>query len=284
MWTLTLRATHRAATAIISGTQNGQVSVDLDKVSGAVTDRVESTGLELPDAQSEYGSIVVYENEQLASVQALAQAIHTGGWLVPLVAVILIIAAIKISQNRRRVIAILGFGTAFGLLLSLIGLHLGRNMLVNAIEEESRKNAAGASWDLVLERLHQLTWALFVLALIVGIAAWVIGPSSWAVGTRAWASGTVARWRQPIEDQPNSFTSFMSKWKATIEVIAVMLGLLFIVFGPSPSGLSVVLTSAVVLGAVVVVEVLAAPDTTEAGDSAQPETRATDVAEVDDAS
>jgi hypothetical protein len=273
LWTLSLRATHTAATSIIGGSQDGQVSIDLDKVSGAVVDRVEATGLELPDARTEYGSIVVYESDQLASVQALAQAIRTGGWLVPLIALVLVISAITMSRNRRRTMEILGFGIAFGLLLSLIGLQLGRNMLVNAIEDESRRSAAGASWDLIVDRLHQLTWALFVLALIVGIAAWVMGPSSWAVSTRTWASGTLAGWRLHTVAHPNAFTRFIGKWKATMEVVAVILGLLFIVFGPSPSGLSTVLTATAVFGAVVVVEVFAAPDTSGAMAQASTESR-----------
>jgi hypothetical protein len=95
LWTLSLRATHSAATSIIHGSQNGQVSIDLDKVSGAVVERVEALGLELPDAQTEYGSIVVYESDQLAFVQALAQAIRTGGWLVPLIALVVGISAIR---------------------------------------------------------------------------------------------------------------------------------------------------------------------------------------------
>jgi len=272
IWKVALRGTHRAATVVISGndraiaSQNGQVSINLDKIGAAVIEQVESTGLELPDARTELGSIVVYEDGQLATVQSLAQAIHTGGWLVPLIAIMLIVGAIWISKDRRRTVAILGFGTALGLLLSLIGLRLGRNALVNAIEDVSRRSAAGATWDILLDRLHQLTWALFVLALIVGIAAWVLGPSSRATRTRAWASVTVSRWRSSTEEHPNSFTSFVADWKSTIEVVAVMLGLLFILFGPSPSGFSVLATAAIVLAAVVAVEVLAVSDTDQAQD------------------
>ncbi|MCL1586777.1 MAG: hypothetical protein M3092_00030 [Actinomycetia bacterium] len=272
IWKLALRGTYKAANVVISGndraiaSQNGQVSINLDKIGDAVTKQVESTGLELPDARTQLGSIVVYQDGQLATVQSLAQAIHTGGWLVPLIAIMLTVAAIWISKDRRRTVAILGFGTAIGLLLSLIGLRLGRNALVNAIEDVSRKSAAGATWDILLNRLHQLTWALFVLVLIVGITAWVVGPSSLATRTREWASATVSRWRGPTEDHANSFTSFIADWKSTIEVVAVMLGLLFILFGPSPSGFSVLATAAIVLAAVVAVEVLAVSDTDQAQD------------------
>ena len=274
IWKVALRATHKAASVVISGndraiaSQNGQVSINLDKIGNTVIERVESTGLELPDTQPELGSIVVYQDGQLATVQSLAQAIQTGGWLVPLIAIMLTVAAIWISKDRRRTVAILGFGTALGLLLSLIGLRLGRNALVNAIEDVSRKSAAGATWDILLDRLHQLTWSLFVLALIVGITAWVMGPSSLATRTRAWASTTVSRWRGSTEEHSNSFTNFIADWKSTIEVVAVMLGLLFMVFGPSPSGFSVLATAAVVLVAVVAVEVLAVSDADSTHDGA----------------
>ena len=272
IWKVALRGTYRAASVVISGndraiaSQNGQVSINLDNIGDTVIEHVESTGLELPDARAELGSIVVYQDGQLATVQSLAQAIHTLGWLVPLVAIMMIVAAIWISRDRRRTVAILGFGTALGLLLSLIGLRLGRNALVNAIEDVSRKSAAGATWDILLDRLHQLTWALFVLVLIVGITAWVLGPSSRATSTQTWASVTVSRWRGSTEEHPNSFTSFVADWKSTIEVVVIMLGLLFILFGPSPSGFSVLATAAVVLAAVVAVEVLAVSDTDQAQD------------------
>ena len=272
IWKVALRATHKAASVVISGndravaSQDGQVSINLDEIGNTVIERVESTGLELPDVNVELGSIVLYEDGQLATVQSLAQAIQTGGWLVPLVAIMLTIAAIWMSRDRRRTVAILGFGTALGLLLSLIGLRMGRNTLVNAIEDVSRKSAAGATWDILLNRLHQLTWAVFVLVVIVGITAWVVGPSSRATRTRSWASVTVSRWRGSTEEHSNSFTNFIADWKPTIEVVAVTIGLLFILFGPSPSGFSVLATAAVVLAVVVAVEVLAVPDSDQAHD------------------
>ena len=281
VWTVALRGTHRTATLIISGTdgalvsENGEVSINLDEVAGQVIERVEISGIDLSDIDVEFGSIVVYQADQLASIQALAQAIDTAGWLIPLLAVLLIAAAIGVSRNRRRTVEVLGFGTAIGLLLSLIGLRLGRNFAVNAIEEESKQRAAGAAWDLILDRLYQLTWALLILALIVGIVAWVVGPSSGSARTRAWASRTLGGWRGATEEHPNSFSNFVAEWKRTIEVIAVMLGLLFIIFGPSPTGLSVMLTAAVVLAVIVAVEVLAVPDPMSGDDVA--------VIEVDEA-
>jgi hypothetical protein len=265
VWSTTLRATHTAASAVISGNgraleaEGGIVAISLDEIAGVVVDNVEAAGLEVPDVELELGSIVIYEDEQLVAVQSLAATIATVGWFLPLLALVFIVAAIAVSGDRRRTTAVLGFGAAIGIAVSLVGLRLGRNYVVNAIEDATKQEAAGDVWDLLLNRLVQMMWATLILALIVGFVAWFAGPSMRAVSTRAWASGTISRWRQPAEENPNSFTDFVAEWKATIKVVAVAAGLMFIFFGPSPTGFSVLLTAVIVLGAIVVTEVLAAP-------------------------
>ena len=68
---------------------------------------------------------------------------------------------------------------------------------------------------------------------------------------------------------PNSFTNFVANWKPTIEVVAVAAGLIYILFGPSPSGFSVLLTAVIVLAVVVATEVLAAPEPDRSGDTVE---------------
>jgi hypothetical protein len=266
VWSKAVRVTHKAASAVISGddraleAEGGTVSINLDEIAGVVVKRVEAAGLDVPDADFELGSIVLYEDEQLAAVQSLAKAINTLGWFLPLLGLLFILVAIAVSRNRRGTTALLGFGTFIGTALGLISLRLGRNYVVNAIEDATKQDAAGAVWDVLLDRLYQMMWATLILALIVGIVAWFAGPGPRAVKTRAWASGTILRWRQPVEESPNSFTDFVAEWKATIEVVAVAAGLMFIFFGPSPTGFSVLLTAVIVLAVIVATEVLAAPE------------------------
>jgi hypothetical protein len=287
VWVATLRLTHKAASAVVSGNdrvleaEGGTVSINLDEIAGQVIDRVEAAGLDVPDADLELGSIVLYEDDQLAAVQSLATAIDTIGWLLPLLALIFILVAIGVSRNRRGTTAVLGFGTFIGTVLGLISLRLGRNYVVNAIEDATKQEAAGAIWDVLLERLYQMMWATLILALIIGIVAWFAGPGPRATRTRAWASGTILRWREPVEESPNSFTDFVAEWKATIEVVAVAAGLMFIFLGPSPTGFSVLLTAVIVLVVVVAVEVLAVPDPMSGDDVAVIDV---DVVEVDETS
>ena len=271
-WTATLRVTHKAVSAVLTGNDGalvateGKVAIDLDEIGAVVVERVEATGLDLPDLEVSLGQVVLYEDEDLAAAQAVAQGIDTMGWFVPLLALVLIGGAIWASPNRRRLTQFLGFGTALALLLSLAALRVARSATIDGIDDEIGREAAGAVWDTVLAGLIGATWALLLLALIAGLIAWATGPSERAGRVASWSSRTLDSWRRPGEEQPSGFTVFLVEWKRTIQWVVVVIGLLFVLFGPAPSGLVVIITAAVVLGIVVLVEVFAGPERAPAKD------------------
>jgi len=273
-WTATLRVTHKAVSAVLTGNDGalvaaeGKVAIDLDEIGAVVIDRVEATGLDLPDFDVSLGQVVLYEDEDLAAAQAVAQGIDTMGWLLPVMALILIAGAIWAAPNRRRMTVFLGFGTALALLVSLASLRISRNAILNGIEDELQRGAAGAVWDTVLTRLIQSSWGLLLLALIVGLIARLTGPSEHAQRFRTWTSRTLDGWRRPAEVHPSGLTAFIAEWKRTIQVLVVVLGLLFVLFGPTPSGLLVIITTAVLLAIVILIEVLAGPERSPAEDLA----------------
>lgn len=264
-WTGALRVTHKATSAVLSGNdralvaEGGQVGIDLDEIASVVVEQVEATGIDLPEVDLTLGTLVIYESDQLAEAQSVAAAIETTGWFVPLVALVLIALAIWVATDRRWMTAFLGFGTAIALFASLAALRITRNATVGSIEDEIQRNAAEAVWDTLLARLIQVTWALLVLALIVGLIAWLMGPSTRAHRFRVWGGGTVDRWRKPGEEEPSGFAAFLMEWKRTIQVLIVVLALLFILLGPTPSGLLVLVVALVAAGLMVLVEVLAGP-------------------------
>lgn len=264
-WTGTLRVTHKAVSAVLTGNDralaagDGKVVIDLDEVGAVVLDRVAATGLDLPDFDVSLGQIVLYESEDLAVVQAVAQGINTMGWFLPVLALILIAGALWATPNRFKMMGILSFGTALALLLNLAVLRISRNATLSEIDDEIQREAAGSAWDIILVRLVQSTWALLLLALIIGLMAWVTGPSERGYRVRAWTSRTLDARRRPTEEHPSGSTAFIAEWKQTIQVITVVVGLLFVIFGPPPSGLLVIITAAVVLTIVSLVELLAGP-------------------------
>jgi len=271
-WTATLRVTHKAVSAVLSGNDGalvaaeGKVAIDLDEIGAIVVERVEAAGLNLPDFEASLGQVVLYEDEDLAVAQAAAQNIDTLGWFLPLLALVLIGAGIWVAPNRHRLTQFLGFGTALGLLLSLASLRIARSATIDGIDNEIGREAAGAVWDTVFAGLIQATWALLLLALIIGFVAWVTGPSQRARRVADWSSRTLDSWRRPSEQQPSGFTAFLVEWKRTIQWVVVVIGILFVLFGPAPSGLVVVITAALVLGIVVLVELVTGPERAPAED------------------
>jgi hypothetical protein len=271
-WTVALRGTHRAVSAVLTGndraleSEDGQIAVNLDEIATVVVGRVEERGVDLPDIDLELGSIVIYESDDLAGAQAVAQGISTTGWVLPVVALLLIAAAIWVAPDRRRMVAFLGFATAIAMLIHLAANRVTQNAVLGGIEDDLSREAAAAIWDTTLARLISGMWALLVIGLIVGFVAWLMGPSTRAQRLRSWGAKTIDGWRRPAEEEPSGFTTFLAEWKRTIQVVVVTLGLLFVLLGPTPSGLLVIATLAVVLGIVVLVEAMAGPALSPAPD------------------
>jgi hypothetical protein len=256
-WSATLRVTHKGVSAVLSGNdraleaEDGKVVINLNEVGAVVLDRVAAVGLDLPDFDVSLGEIVLYENEDLAATQAVAQGIDTIGWLLPILALLLIAGTIWAAPNRQRMIRILSFGTALALLLSLAAHRFARFATLNGIDDEIEREAAASVWDTLFARLTQSTWGLLLLALVIGLIAWTFQ----MLGAR---SGSV-------EESPGGLTVFLSEWKRTIQGVVVVLGLLFVLFGPPPSGLLVIITAVAIMTIVGLVELLAEPEEVMSG-------------------
>lgn len=263
-WETALRGTYTVANAVLTGndaalvSEGGQVKIDLNEIVVVVTDRIEEgRGIDLPDIDADLGSIVIYESDDLATAQAVVQAISTIAWVLPLLALLLVIAAIWVHPNNRWMVAFLAFGTAFVGLLGLVLLQVTESTLLGNISVDVVREAGDAVFDIATAGIRAATWALIVLALIIGFVAWVNGPSSRAQSLKSSAvEGMDSRRRAP-EAEPSGLATFLADWKRSIQGAVVALGFASLLFGASPSGISVFLTAVVVLGVGVLVEVLA---------------------------
>jgi hypothetical protein len=265
VWSTALRGTHIAASAVLTGndaalvSENGQIAIDLNEIAVVITDRAAERGIDLPEIEADLGAIVIFESDELEAAQTVVQGISTIAWVLPVVALLLVIGAIWVYPDKRWMLAFLGFGTALVAVLSLIALRVTENTLLGNISDEVSRDAADSVFEVAAAGLRAATWALIVLVLIIGLFAWANGPSRPARSLKSSVTGTVEGWRRAPEEEPGEFASFLAEWKRTIQVVVVLLGLAYIVFGPSPSGVSVLLTAVVTFGVVVLVDVLAGP-------------------------
>ncbi len=265
VWTTMLRATHRSATVILSGndkaivSEDGTVSIDLNEIADVVVARVESRGITLPDLDIDLGEIVLYESDQLAAAQTTASVLDTIGWVVPLLALLLIAGALWAASDRRRMTSFLGFGTAIGLLILLGSLRTGRSIIFGGVENEISQRAGLVVWDTLVELLVQSMWALLVVSLIVGLSAWAFGPSPRARRIVDWVKSTIGRWGDPAGGDETAVGRFVCTWKRPFEIGTVVIAALFILVGPAPTAGSVLVTAIVALVIIGVIEIVAGP-------------------------
>jgi hypothetical protein len=190
----------------------------------------------------------------------VAQGVQTAGWLLPLIAILLIAAAIWVATDRRKMVTILGFGTAVGMLVMLVVLRLSRRFTVGSIEDETSQAAGQSAWDILLRNLTGVLWAVLFLGLVVGFVAWLAGPSERAGSWRAGISGWFAGWREPVpESERSGFSRFFADWQRPIEWTIVGLGLLFLLLTPTLTLLIAVIAVVVVALLVAGVELIAGP-------------------------
>ncbi len=271
IWRAALRVSHVAVSKVLE--TEGEITIDLDEAAQSVVDAVADRGVTaLQGVEVDVPEIVVFQNDQIAAVSQVVNYIDTIAWVLPILSLILIVAAIWVSADRRKTVAFLGFGSAFALLLDLVILRIVRVNSVGTIQEEITRAAGESGWDTTFRFYTGGVWAFITLSLIVGTAAWVLGPSDRAQQLRtAWVS-MLSRWSGSDADQPpTDFEKWVIKWKATIQWGAVVLGLLFVMFGPSPSFWSVSLSAIAVLIIFGGVQAIAGPREAAPADTPAPQ-------------
>jgi hypothetical protein len=243
----------------VISTDDGTVAINLDGIAELAVARVESRGISLPNLDIEFGELVLYESDQLAAVQTTARAIDKAGWLVPIVALMLIAISLWIAPDRRRMTSFLGFGTALGLLIALAAMRTGRNAIVGSIREEIPRDAGLVVWGAVTDLFVRAAWVLLAISFVIGFIAWIMGPSRHAKSLSRWTRSTIDRWGQSERSEPDALGDFFTQWGRVLEVGVVVLAVLFVLFGPAPTGLSV-LATAIIAGAFIgAIEIAAGP-------------------------
>jgi hypothetical protein len=242
--------------------EGGSVAIDLDTIAEPVIDAVSERGLDVEALVGEdftLGEITIVESDYLGEAQTAVRYLEALGWITVLIAIIAIAVAVLIGPDRRRMIAILGFGTAIAGLINLVSLRLGRGLTVGSIGDETNRSAGVAVWDTVTGSLTSMLWALVLLAFIVGFAAWFVGPGPRATRLRDSAGDGVDRWRGTTQEPPTGLSLFFYKWRRPLEwgILGIGLGALLVM--PIVSFASAIIVVLIGAAAIAGVELIAGP-------------------------
>lgn len=267
VWHTALRTAHGSLMVLLTGegaivAEDGKVAIDLDTIAEPVFVAVSDKGFELEALVGDdftLGQIVLVEHDALGSAQTAVQFLDTLGWLTALLAIAAIAAAMFVATDRRRQVAILGFGTAIAGVLNVVSLRFGRGLTVGSIGDEVNRSAGLAVWDTLVGSLTGTIWALVFLAFVIGLVAWFFGPGPRASRLRVAAGDGVDRWRGQSQETPTGLSLFFYTWRRPLEWGLLGVGLLVLLIMPTVSIIGVVLvvlTGGFLVG---VIELIAGP-------------------------
>ena len=267
VWSTVLRAAHRSVLLLVQGNgavvaEGGTVAIDLDRLAEPAIAAAADRGFDLTAVAGEdytLGEVVLIDSDALGSAQSAVAFLDMLGWLTLLLALAAVGLALLVAPDRRRQIAILGFGTAIAGILNLVSLRLGRGLTVGSIPGELDRSAALATWDTLLRSLRSSLWALVLIGLVIGLAAWFFGSGPKATRVRESVGDGIDRRRGRDTGSPSALSLFFGSWRHPLEWSVVALAMLVlplmqtVTFG---AALIVVLIAAVLIAAV---EVIAGP-------------------------
>lgn len=263
VWAQVLTTTHRAALLILQGTEagileseDGTLYLDLGPVVDEVDARLQARGINVLADNDIDASFEIYDNDSLGLVQTIAEIMYTIRWWAPILALLTLVAVLVIARDRRKAVVLVGIGTITAMAITLIEIRLVRNATIGDITDPVYREGAEAAWSIVVDRFVVQTIGLLVLGIIVVVVAWLFGSSERAVAIRESTSGTSGR----ISTGNAAIAPGLVR---PLQWTAVGLGLAFLLFVPTLSGLLVIFTALVVVAAVVLLAALGSTESDE---------------------
>ena len=151
LWTAALGQSHDLAEGILEGDRevidasDGQVVVDLSPVVAEVVDLLDERGVDVGDVPEDAGRFVLVSDDQMSEVQQTVDLLDALAWVLPFLALVLFVAALWLSGDRRRTLLGVGTGIAIAMALTLVVLALARTGLVDIVEPQNTQAAGTRS-------------------------------------------------------------------------------------------------------------------------------------------
>jgi class 3 adenylate cyclase len=135
----------------------------------------DAIGVKLP---GDFGEIVLFDSSQLRTAQDVVRWFDRANVALLILAPLALAFTIWVSHRRRRTVMQLGVGIAIGLVLIRRGSIIGKDSVLNKVNDKINRNAFDAAISHVLGSYLSFTGWLIFLALLVAAIAFLTGPSS----------------------------------------------------------------------------------------------------------
>jgi hypothetical protein len=270
-WTQANRAAHDALVKALTGQGGGAVTVEDNKVSvnmaafiQTVKQQLIASGFTLAARIPEVNaSFVLFQSDDITKARSAFNLLNTLGIWLPIIVLLLLAFGVYVAKNHRRALVGAALGVAAGMVVLALALAIFRSVYLNAVPAEVLPHdAAAVLYDTVVRFLRAGLRTVLVLGLVVAAGAFLTGGSVTAVRTRQGLAGAIA-WLRGGAEHAGLRTGPVSTWvsanKRVLQIGAVALASLALVFWGRPTGKVVLLLALLLLVALAIIEFLSQP-------------------------
>lgn len=136
----------------------------------------QALGVQLP---ANFGQVTLFQADQLTTAQQIVRLIDLFAILLPLLTLVLLIATLWLSVDRRRTLIQLGIGIAITFALAKIGIAVLQQTIASSIANPTAKDIVDPVIARALSYLVTSTTWLLVFGLVVALVAFLVGKPEW---------------------------------------------------------------------------------------------------------
>ncbi|HET8560480.1 MAG TPA: hypothetical protein VFL69_08195 [Marmoricola sp.] len=269
-WVQINRTAHAQLVAVLTGKQTGAVKVvgdrvtlDLAPVIDKVKTRLTQAGFGLAAQVPEVSTnITLVESADITKAQTAFRLLGAVARGLPILAVLLLAAAVALAPGRRRALMVGGLVVAGSMLLLGLLLNAFRPVYLGALPPDVSASAAGAVYDTLVGFIRLNLRAVLVLFLALALVAWVTGPSAAAVSVRHGSRRAVDFVRHGSEQagiHTGAFGASLYRLRVPIRVGIAGVVVLVYVLAAHPTGAFTIILLAIAAFVLLLVELLARP-------------------------
>jgi hypothetical protein len=269
LWTNVNRLAHQGVNRLLTGEQGGIVAASGDSVVlniGPIVDAAKQAlvadGFRLagsiPSVDAQY---TLFQSDQLPRAQRTVRLLNTlANWL-PWIIAALFALAVWLAPNRRRA-AIAGLVAAAVLLVvTFIGVKVGRHAYADQLTRLGRNRAAGlVIYDSMLRSLLAAAVTALVASVVAIVWVWLAGPGRAGSAVRRATGHGFQRLADGLGWRHGGFAAFVDRYHGWIYAVLGVAGFVILLHSPSLATVAwIVLVALLVTAAVAVLHRLRGP-------------------------
>jgi uncharacterized membrane protein YiaA len=192
LWTEANRAIHTVVSGLLTGEESALasaedaiVSIDLTRVLAAVADQLELNGITYFDGVLVNGTsaeLALFDASKLHSAQEVIRLLHRIAWLLPLLAIAMLLLAIAVAPYRIAALRRAGVAIAVTMAALLVALALVRDWQADQVAVSDRPVAL-AFFDTMVVRLRDSLRSLLMLGTLLALAVTFLHRGTWRLLT-----------------------------------------------------------------------------------------------------